>query len=83
MQYDYTWFDYASIGFTAHNDASSNIWVWGDRENHWVLQAGNFTPAWSDGTGWNHIHGSGGDGSEQFGTESWEAFFPAAANSSY
>jgi hypothetical protein len=82
VQYDYAWLD-ASVWYTAHNDASSNIWVWGDSEQNWVLQAGNFFPAWSDGTAWQQTHGSGGDGSEQFGTESLEAFFPAAANSSY
>jgi hypothetical protein len=81
-QYDFSWLD-SSTWYTAHNDGSTNIWVWGNSEQNWVLQAGNFFPNWSDGTGWLETHGSGGDGSEQFGTESFEAFFPAAANSWY
>jgi hypothetical protein len=82
FDYDYDWFD-GSTWYTAHNDGSTNIWVHGDSENAWVLQQGGFFPSWSDGTGWLESHGSGGDGSEQFGRESIEGFFPARANSWY
>lgn len=82
FDYDYSWLD-SSTWYTAHNDGATNIWVWGDRENDWVLRQPGFDPNWSDGTGWLEDHGSGGDGSEQFGRETLEAFFPAAANSWY
>lgn len=81
FDYDYSWFD-SSTWYTAHNDGSTNIWVFGHSENAWLLQQGGFFPSWSDGTGWLD-HGSGGDGSEQFGRESIEGFFPARANSWY
>jgi hypothetical protein len=48
-----------------------------------ILKQGGFFPSWSDGTSWLEDHGSGGDGSEQFGREALEAFFPAQANSWY
>jgi hypothetical protein len=47
------------------------------------LAAGCFGPTWSDGTSWEEEHGSGGDGSEQFRTESLEVFFPAYRNNWY
>jgi hypothetical protein len=79
FDYDYNWFD-ISNWYTAHNDGSTNIWVFGSNENAWVLQQGGFYPSWSDGTGWLDDHGSGG---EQFGRESIEGFFPARENSWY
>ena len=82
VDYDFRWLD-SSTWYTAHNDGATNIWVWGNSENAWVLQQGGFFPSWSDGTGWLEDHGSGGDGSEQFGRESLEAFFPAAGNNWY
>jgi hypothetical protein len=82
MKYVYSWLD-TSAWYTAHNDGSTNIWVWGHNENTWVVQKGGLFPSWSDGTADNEDHGSGGDGSEQSGSESLEAFFPAAANSWY
>lgn len=84
VQYDFNWLDSTTNFYLAHNDGSTNIWVWGSAEQRWVLQAGSLYPAWSDGTSglWDD-HGSGGDGSYQFGTESLEAFFPVQANSWY
>ncbi len=82
FDYDYSWLD-SSTWYTAHNDGATNIWVFGNSENAWLLQQGGFFPSWSDGTGWLEDHGSGGDGSEQFGRESIEGFFPARANSWY
>ena len=79
FDYDYSWFD-SSTYYTAHNDGSTNIWVFGHSENRWVLQQGGFFPSWSDGTGWLEDHGSDG---EQDGRESIEGFFPARANSWY
>jgi hypothetical protein len=49
----------------------------------WVLEQGGLFLSRSDCTGRIEDHGSGGDGSEQFGAESLEAFFPAVANSWY
>jgi len=82
VEYDYDWYDYSNLA-PAHNDAGTNIWIWGFTENRWVLQQGGFFPSWSDGTGWWDSHGSGGDGSEQFGNEALEAFFPAFGNNWY
>ena len=82
VDFDYSWLD-SSTWYTAHNDGATNIWVWGSSENTWVLQQGGLFPSWSDGTGWLEDHGSGGDGSEQFGRKSLEAFFPVAANTWY
>jgi hypothetical protein len=81
FDFDFAWFD-SSTWYTAHNDGGTNIWVWGAGEGQWVLQQG-FDPSWSDGTSGLQDHGSGGDGSEQFGRESLEAFFPVNANSWY
>lgn len=79
FDYDYSWLD-SSDWYTAHNDGSTNIWVFGNSENAWVLRQGNYYPSWSDGTGWQEDHGSDG---EQDGRESLEGFFPARANSWY
>jgi hypothetical protein len=80
VEYDYQWSDTSVGGYTAHNDGSTNIWVWGAHEQAWVLQKGGLFPSWSDGTGWYESHGSDG---EQSGLESLEAFFPSLANSWY
>jgi hypothetical protein len=82
LDYEFWWRDASSDGFTAHNNGSTNIWVWGASESAWVSQQ-SFFPSWSDGTGWWDNHGSNGDGSDVFGIESLEVFFPAAANSWY
>jgi hypothetical protein len=79
FDYDYSWFD-SSDWYAAHNDGSTNIWVWGNSENAWLLRQGNYFPSWSDGTGWQEDHGSNG---EQDGRESIQGFFPARANSWY
>lgn len=79
IDYDYSWFD-SSTWYTAHNNGSTNIWVFGHSENAWVLTQANLFPSWSDGTGWTEDHGSGG---EQDGRESPQGFFPARANSWY
>jgi hypothetical protein len=82
FDYDYSWLD-SSDWYTAHNDGSTNIWVFGHSENAWLLRQGGFFPSWSDGTGWQEDHGSNGDGTEDSGRESIEGFFPARANSWY
>ncbi len=82
FDYDYSWLD-ASDWYTAHNDGTTNIWVFGHSENRWVLTQGGFFPSWSDGTGWQEDHGSNGDGSEDSGRESIQAFFPVRANNWY
>ena len=81
VDYDYAWYDSSNFG-TAHNDGSTNIWIWGFTENGLVGE-GYFDPMWSDGTSGFEEHGSGGDGSEQSGRESLEVFFMAKANSVY
>ena len=84
VDYDYLWGTWSIMGYTAHNDGATNIWVWGFSENRWVAQTGSLSPYWSDGTGWFESHGSGGyPPSEQFGRDSIEALFPAAANNFY
>src|SRR5262249_43298508 len=84
MDYDYEWITWSIMGYTAHNDSSTHIWVWGLAENNWVLQRDSLPPFWSDGTGWFDQHGSGGyPPVEQYGRQSIEAFFPARANNSY
>jgi len=82
LDYGYSWFDWSTWG-TAHNDASTHIWIWGFAENYWVHNGGNLDPAWSDGTSFGEEHGSGGDGSWQSGRESLEVLFPALQNSVY
>jgi hypothetical protein len=82
FDYDYSWLD-ASDWYTAHNDGSTNIWVFGHSENAWLLQQGGIFPSWSDGTGWQEDHGSNGDGSEDSGRESIQGFFPVRANNWY
>ncbi|HEX3944571.1 MAG TPA: hypothetical protein VHW69_10830 [Rhizomicrobium sp.] len=84
VDYDYIWGTWSINGYTAHNDGATNIWVWGVSENRWVAQTGSLSPYWSDGTGWFDQHGSGGyPPTEQFGRQSTETFFPAAANNFY
>ena len=82
FDYDYFWDDWSALA-TAHNDGGTNIWIWGFSENRWVYQTGSLNPSWSDGTGWYEEHGSGGDGSEQSGRQSLEAYFPAFRNNWY
>jgi hypothetical protein len=83
LDYDYAWEDMSQVD-TAHNDASTNIWVWGYTEKRWVYKNSDaLSPSWSDGTSWYEEHGSGGDGSLQSGRESFEVLFPAFAKSVY
>ena len=84
IDYDYSWFD-RSYPEVAHNNGSTNIWIWGFTENRWVFKNGDrLSPSWSDGTSWYEYHGSGsGDGSEQTGRESLEVYFPAFENNWY
>jgi hypothetical protein len=70
------WSD-SAYGFTADNQLTTNIWVWGGLENAWVFQ-GNGTPAWSDHATWFDSH-SGGGSSFYF----QDATFPALANGTY
>jgi len=44
VDYLYYWFDWSSLG-TAHNDASTHIWIWGFTENEWVHNGGNLDPS--------------------------------------
>jgi hypothetical protein len=80
VDYHYAWHDVSAFG-TAHNDASTNVWIWGFSENGWVCTA--IRDPRSDGTSGFDNHGSGGDGSYQAGRESLEVFFTARANSLY
>ncbi len=82
VEYDYWWLDFSDLD-TAHNDAATNIWIWGFTENRWVCQQRGLSPSWTDGTSWYEQHGSGGDGSEQIGTQSLEVFFPAFGGNWY
>jgi hypothetical protein len=83
-EYDYQWFDDSNNWATATNDASTNIWVWGNTERRWVLQQGNFPPTWNDSiNNFSQSNGSGGDGSEQFARQSFEVSFPAFGHNWY
>jgi hypothetical protein len=82
VDYGYAWRD-VSWGGKAHNDATTNVWIWGFSEGLWVSSSWRFDPQWSDGTSLFEDHGSGGDGSFQSGRESLEVTFNARANSLY
>jgi hypothetical protein len=82
VDYDYAWIDSSTFFGTAHNDGSTNVWIWGFTENGLVGE-GYFDPKWSDGTSGFEEHGSGGDGSDQSGRESLEVVFTSRANSVY
>lgn len=60
------WFDNA-MGYVAHNDCRTYLWVWGEAVNAWVAQS-NQSPSWSDGASWLDSHGNdpvGDDGNSQ------------------
>jgi hypothetical protein len=82
FDYAFSWLD-DSDWYTAHNDGSTNIWVFGSSENAWLLQQGGFFPSWSDGTAGQGQNGSNSDGTEVDGRESLEGFFPVRANNWY
>jgi hypothetical protein len=84
VDYDYNWYDESNLWAPATNYAETRIWVWGNTENRWVWQQGGFSPNWNDSiNNFQQSNGSGGDGSDQFGTESLEVFFPAFGNNWY
>lgn len=84
LQWNDSWIDSSTNGYTAHNDMDTAIWVWGNTEQTWVIQTGGFNPHWSDGTGWFSTDGSaGGSGNWEGGTEGIETFFPVTANQWY
>ncbi|HEY7212046.1 MAG TPA: hypothetical protein VH477_17360 [Bryobacteraceae bacterium] len=79
----YRWGDASFVGGTAHNDGSVNLWVWGNSEQDWVSKTASPDVQWSDGTGWNEVHGSNGDGSEVDLSFSFVTYFPAKAANWY
>jgi hypothetical protein len=63
----------------AANELRTRIWVWGDKEQNWVVQSGDLQPSWGDRvSGWD---GHGNDESGQ--TSQIFTFFPAQANQFY
>ena len=82
VQYGYGWGDQSHF-VTAHSNGATNIWVWGNTENQWVVQQGGLFPSWSDGTGWLDTHTSPSFPNLDYGSESLQAFFPASANNWY
>lgn len=79
IDYSDMWHDHA-MGYVAHNDLNTRLWVWGEAENAWVGK-GEVTPGWMDGVGWFDTHGNYPDGDD--GRASGEIFFPVMANNWY
>ncbi len=77
VDYDYAWIDGSDLE-TAHNDAATNIWIWGFTEKRWVWQQNGLSPSWSDGTSWFEVHTN-----EDSGRETLEVFFPAFGKNWY
>ena len=76
--YDDWWDD--AMGYTAHNDGRTYLWVFGASENAWVAQS-TVTPSWSDGAAWFDHHGN--DPAGDSGRAANETYFNAAPNSWY
>ncbi len=79
LDYEDDWWD-SAMGYVAHNDLRTRIWVWGNTENAWLTQS-DLSPSWSDGVGWFESHGN--DPSGDAGRMAIETFFPAEANNWY
>jgi hypothetical protein len=79
VEYSDDWWDSAQF-YTADNDMSTRLWVWGQTENSWVCQS-NVQPSWSDHATWLDSHGN--DPAGDFGRIAVETFFTAKANSWY
>ena len=73
LYYCFTWSD-QSVLYSAYNEASVNLWVWGDQENAWLVQQGGLYPSWNDSTSGFEVHSGAQDGSGVVQT-----YFPAAA----
>jgi hypothetical protein len=79
VEYSDDWWDSAQF-YTADNDMSTRLWVWGQTENTWVCQS-NVQPSWSDHATWLDSHGN--DPAGDAGRIAVETFFTAKANSWY
>ena len=79
LQYSDDWWDVA-MGYVAHNDLRTRLWVWGPTEQQWLVQA-EVNPSWSDGASWFDHHGNDPQGDA--GTISVETTFPATAGNFY
>ena len=77
LTYCFTWSD-KSVIYSAFNEASVNLWVWGYQENDWVVQQGGLSPSWKDSTSGFDIH----SGAET-AYSGVETFLPAGANRWY
>lgn len=77
LPYCFTWSD-SSVLYPAYNEASVNLWVWGDQENDWVVQQGDLYPSWNDSTSGFEYHSGNQEGSSLVQTH-----FPAGASRWY
>lgn len=77
IDYDYDWFEGADPFVGAHNNGSTNIWVWGFTEQRWVLQQPNLFPGWSADVN------NSDNGDDQSGRESLQVDFPAFGGNWY
>ena len=76
LDYSDDWWD-SAMGYVAHNDMRTRLWVWGQTENKWVCQT-DVQPSWSDGVGWFDNHGN--DPAGDAGTLAVQTYFAAMAN---
>jgi len=79
IDYSDDWWD-SAMGYVAHNDLRTRLWVFGQTENDWVWKS-DVQPGWSDGVSWFDNHGNDPNGDQ--GRLSVETLFPAQANSWY
>jgi hypothetical protein len=79
LDYSDDWWDTA-MGYVAHNNLRTRLWVWGDSEQDWVHKE-DVSPQWSDGVGWFESHGNDPQGDS--GRISLQVFFPVKANQWY
>jgi hypothetical protein len=77
LNYGFVWADQANF-FTADNDLTTNIWVWGNNENAWVGQ-GQINPSWGNHATWLASNGNEDD----FGTGGGICQFIAQPGGSY
>jgi hypothetical protein len=68
INYSYSWFDQAVWGLTAHTNASTALWIWGNAENGWVGQQNGLYPSWADGAGTFDMHQDSQQGTEWIST---------------
>jgi len=79
LEYTDDWWDSAFF-YVAHNDFTTNLWVWGPSENAWVAQS-PVSPSWSDGVSWTETHGNDPQG--EAGGIAVETYFNVNAGSWY